>query len=257
MALFSIVIVCKNEADIIGRTLQSLAGISDDIIVYDSGSTDGTQQVVSQYPVRLHEGEWEGFGPTKSKANALAKYDWILSLDADESLDETLRESLRQWQPGSVHEVVDLSFRNFIGETPLRYGEWGRDHHIRLFNLTVVNWNDAPVHENLVIPKEAPIIKLKGFVLHRTVKDIPDYSQKMLRYAMLNAEKYFRQGKKAGWFRLRLSPALTFFHYYVLKLGLLDGYAGYLCARMTAYYTFLKYARLRELWKIRSGSGVL
>ena len=118
-----------------------------------------------------------------------------------------------------------------------------------LFHRGRVNWDDAPVHESLQLPSGTRVKKLKGLVLHRTVRDLPGYAEKMLRYAWLNAEKYYRQGKKAGWFKLRVSPAFTFFLYYFLKRGFLDGYPGYLCARMTAYYTFLKYARLRELWQ--------
>ena len=83
MQPLSVVIICKNEADIIGTSLQSLEGITDDIIVYDSGSTDGTRETARKFPVQLHEGSWEGFGKTKTKAIRLAKYDWILSLDAD------------------------------------------------------------------------------------------------------------------------------------------------------------------------------
>jgi hypothetical protein len=79
------------------------------------------------------------------------------------------------------------------------------------------------------------------------MKDMNDYAAKMVRYAMLNAEKYHRQGKKSSFFKIRVAPGLTFFNYFILKLGFLDGYAGYICARMTAYYTFLKYARLKEL----------
>ena len=86
-------------------------------------------------------------------------------------------------------------------------------------------------------------------MLHRTMKDVNEYGRKMVQYAALNAEKYFQQGKKASWFKIRMSPGFTFINYYIFKLGFLDGHAGYICARMTAWYTFLKYARLRELWK--------
>ena len=197
----------------------------------------------------MHEGSWEGFGKTKTKANQLAKYDWILSLDADEAADEELRQSLLQWNPGNDAIVYDILFKNFLGAKYLKYGEWGGDHHIRFFNKKFVQWDEAPVHEQLIIPANAVIKKLKGYVLHQTMKDIHDYAAKMVKYAMLNGEKYYKQGKKASWFKLRLSPGFTFFNYYILKLGFLDGHAGYICARMTAYYTFLKYARLKELNK--------
>jgi len=247
MNSISVVIVCKNEADIIAGTLQSLAGITDDIVIYDNGSADGTQQVIKQFHVQLHEGTWEGFGKTKNKAIALAKYDWILSLDADEAIDSQLRKALMDLDVTDPKTVFDISFQSFLGKTRLKFGEWGGDHHVRLFNRKEVHWNDAPVHEELIFPANVITKKMEGSVLHYTMKDMEDYSRKMLGYAMLNARKYHQQGKKATWAKIKLSPGFTFFNYYFLKLGFLDGYAGYVCAKMTAWYTFLKYSRLKEL----------
>jgi|SRR5688500_5574529 len=252
MQPFSIVIICKNEADIIGNTLQSLQGLTDDIVVYDNGSTDNTTGIIKQYPVQFHQGSWEGFGITKNKANSLAKYDWILSLDADESLDEELRNSLATLEPVSAATVYEMKFRNFLGRKFLKHGEWGRDHHIRFFNRTAIRWNDTPVHEELVLPEGTSIKKLKGCVLHRTMRDMKDYASKMRKYAMMNAEKYHWQGKKASWFKIRFAPGFAFLQNYILRLGFLDGHEGYVCARMTAYYTFLKYSRLKELWNNRT-----
>ena len=249
MTNFSIVIVCRNETHVIGRSLSSMLGCTDDILVYDNGSTDGTQERVKESGARLIEGAWEGFGPTKNRAIAEAKYDWILSLDADEALDPELKRSLEEWRPQTELEVFNIAFKNFLGERHLAYGEWGRDSHIRLFNRTKVKWDDAPVHERLILPETIKIKKLKGFVLHRTMKDLRDYSNKMVYYAMLGAEKYFQQGKKASWFKLHVSPGFNFFKFYILQLGFLDGYAGYFSARMTTWYTFMKYARLKELWQ--------
>src|SRR4026209_316012 len=130
MKTFSIVIVCKNEIEIIGSTLQSLADLTDDIIVYDTGSVDGTQEKIRQFNVRLFEGGWEGYGNTKNKAAQFAKYDWILSLDADETIDEQLRLSLFQCEPDSETTAYDLKRRNFFGDKYLRHGHWGRDHLI-------------------------------------------------------------------------------------------------------------------------------
>src|SRR5688572_13531799 len=145
MQQLSIVIVCKNEAAIIGRTLQSLQGLTDDIVVYDNGSSDGTQELVKQFPARLYEGSWEGFGRTKNKAIALAKHDWILNLDADEAVDAELKRSLQQLEPGNSDTLYEMSFKNFFGSKVLKHGEWGTDHHIRLFNRQSVQWNEAAV----------------------------------------------------------------------------------------------------------------
>lgn len=247
MQQLSVVIICKNEADIIGKTLQSLDGLSDDIIVYDNGSTDNTFEQIRKFNVQLQQGTWEGFGKTKNKAIALAKYDWILSLDADEAIDEELKRSLLALKITGENDVYEIKFKNFLGNKYLKYGEWGGDKHIRLFNRKKTNWNDASVHEELIMPPGMSVKKLKGFILHQTMKDMNDYAAKMVRYAMLNAEKYQQQGKRSSFFKIRIAPGLSFVHYFILKLGFLDGYAGYVCARMTAYYTFLKYARLREL----------
>lgn len=247
MQIVSVVIVCKNEAGIIGRTLESLQGLTDDIVVYDNGSTDNTIETVKQFKVQLQQGSWEGFGKTKNKAVALAKHDWILSLDADEAIDDELKQSLLDLQLNEEKIVYKIKYKNFLGEKYLKYGEWGNDKHIRLFNRKTVNWNDAPVHEQLIMPGETTIQQLSGYVLHRTMKDMKDYALKMANYAMLNAEKYQRQGKRASWFTIRLAPGFTFFNYYILKFGFLDGYEGYVCAKMTAWYTFLKYTRLKEL----------
>lgn len=250
MQKLSVVIVCKNEADVIGATLESLRGLTDDIVIYDNGSTDATEQIVSNYlNAHWHSGNWEGFGKTKNKADSLAKYDWILSLDADESIDEELKKSLLQLDLSDEKIVYEIKFKSFIGSHHIRFGEWGNDKHIRLFNRREVNWNDAPVHEELILSKELTIKKLTGFVLHRTVKNFEDYLEKTKNYARLSAEKYFQQGKKTFWFQILLSPAFGFIKHYFFQLGFLDGKEGYLCARMTARYTFLKYSMLKKMWQ--------
>lgn len=246
---FSVVIVCKNEEASIGPVLQSVAGLTDDVLVYDNGSTDGTLTVLQKHGVRIHQGPWLGYGRTKHEAVNLAKYDWVLSIDADEALDEALQKSLQTLALTDANAVYEIKFKNLFGDKVLRWGEWGGDKHIRLFNRTKVNWNEAAVHESLLIPSAAVRKKIPGYVLHRTVKDTVEYSQKTVKYALLNAEKYFAQGKKSSWLKRYVSPRFAFVKHYIFQLGFLDGWEGLLSARMTAFYTFLKYARLHELWK--------
>src|SRR4029079_6269626 len=112
----SIVIICKNEDDVIADTLKSFQGLTDDIVVYDNGSTDNTVDKVKQFNARLHEGAWEGFGKTKMKAIALAKYDWILSLDADEAIDEELKENLLKQDLSDETKAFEFKFKNFLGD---------------------------------------------------------------------------------------------------------------------------------------------
>jgi glycosyltransferase involved in cell wall biosynthesis len=252
MQKLSVVIICKNEAEVIGLTLLSFNGLTDDMVVYDNGSTDNTQEKVKQAGANLYEGSWEGFGKTKNKANALARYDWILSLDADEAINEELKNNLLQLHLADETKVYELKFKNFLGNKWLRFGEWGTDKHIRLFNRKRVIWNEASVHEALVFPEGYKMSSLKGYVLHKTASDLTEYKNKMRKYAELNAKEYFRQGKKGSGMKLYLSPAFSFIKNYFFKLGFLDGREGFSCARISALYTFLKYKKLSELNKTKS-----
>lgn len=247
MQKLSVVIVCKNSAKVIGETIESFSGLTDDIIIYDNGSTDGTKEIVRQTNAKLFEGGWEGFGKTKNKANRLAKYDWILSLDADEAIDEELKENLLKQDLADEKKVYEFKFKNFLGDKWLRFGEWGNDAHIRLFNRLKVKWNDADVHESLLLAKDTKVISVAGYVLHKTAANFSEYKNKIEKYAALNAEKYFKQQKRSGTLRMVFSPIFSFTKNYFFKLGFLDGATGYQCAKMNARYTFLKYKKLKEL----------
>lgn len=249
MQKLSVVIVCKNGARVIEETIKSFSGLSDDVLVYDNGSTDGTQEIVKRTEAKLFEGSWEGFGKTKNKANALAKHDWILSLDADEAIDEELKKNLLDIDLTDDMKVYEIKFKNFLGNKWLRFGEWGDDKHIRLFNRQKVKWNDAEVHESLILPDQAKIISVKGNVLHKTASGIDEYKQKMIGYASLNAEKYFKQGKRSNGLKMFFSAIFSFIKNYFFKLGFLDGSAGFHCAVTNAHYTFLKYKKLGELYR--------
>jgi glycosyltransferase involved in cell wall biosynthesis len=252
MQNISVVIICKNEKDEIGRCIQSLDGLTDDVVVVDNGSTDDTQSIARKAGARVIEDTWEGFGRTKKKATAFAKYDWILNLDADESIDTELKHSLLELSLDNALEVFEIKFRNFLGNKYVRFGEWGGDKHIRLFNRSKVNWNEARVHEGLLLPVDTKIKKLKGNVLHYTMKNEAEFAEKMSKYASLSAEKYAEQGKKSSWFKVKIAPLFAFLKYYIFKLGFLDGREGWICAKMTSYYTFKKYARLLEMNKSKN-----
>lgn len=246
MQRLSIIIVCKNGANIIDKTISSFMGLTDDVLVYDNGSTDATKDIVRKSFAKLYEGSWEGFGKTKNKANELANYDWILSLDADEAINEELKKNLLQLNLDNDSTVYELKFKNYLGDKWLRHGEWGDDKHIRLFNRRKVKWNNATVHESLILPGDVKINSVNGYVLHKTASSISEYEKKMRNYALLNAEKYFKQGKRAGALKSYLASIFSFIKNYFFKLGFLDGTTGYQCARINAQYTFLKYKKLKE-----------
>lgn len=247
MLNISVVIVAKNEADIIGRTICSLSGLTDDIVVADTGSQDDTVYIAGSLGARVETLAWEGFGRTKNKALALARYDWVLFLDADESIDDELKFNLRNLAPANPEMVYRLRFKNFIGNRRMAYGEWGSERKIKVFNRNYAQWDNAEIHEKIMVAEGGEVITLDGFVLHSLMKDLKEYAAKMNRYGELMALKYHQQGKKAGWFKLYLYPFFRFLQLYVLKLGWLDGRMGFAAAFFGAYYAFLKYHRLKEL----------
>ncbi len=255
MNAISIVLIAKNEAHIIGETLRAAALISNDIIVVDSGSNDGTQSIARLLNATVVETVWSGFGTNKNMGIDAAKRDWILSIDADEIPDSQLAEALKTLDLSKTDVVYNIRFKTFFGNKQIRYGEWGNDAHIRLFNRTCVRWNEAPVHEQLVIPASFTTRNLSGSLLHYTMRDMADYATKMTAYALLNAERYHAEGKRPGWIKRYVSPPYSFIQNYFFKLGFLDGKEGYIIAKMTAYYTFLKYARAYELSKVTANGA--
>ena len=245
----SVVIITKNEAHIIANTLQSLQPVITDIVIVDSGSTDETIAICKQFNAVVIETDWAGYGINKNKGIAAAKNDWILSLDADEAIDEELKQSLLQLDLNNDEDVFNIRFKNFFCNKWIRFGEWGFDTHVRLFNRRKVQWNNVAVHENLIFPAAVKIVKLKGNILHYTVKNRQEYDAKTDHYARMNASKYAAAGKSAGFFKQYFSPLFAFIQHYIFRLGFLDGAAGFIIAKTTARYTFLKYRYLKEMNK--------
>ena len=244
----SIVIITKNEEHVLDKTLAGLQGITDDIIIVDSGSTDGTVNIAKKYSKNIIHTTWLGYGETKNKGMESAKYDWIFSVDADEVVDEVLKEALLQLNLLKEDKsVFKVKRKNFIGDKKMNYGEWANDYQIRLFNKTTIKWDDSVVHEQLQIPPDFKVKKLSGALLHYTMKDFKEFVDKIHHYAFLSSQKYFSQGKKALWYKLYISPTFTFIFNYFFKLGFLDGWRGFVSAKIFAYYTFLKYAHLKDL----------
>jgi glycosyltransferase involved in cell wall biosynthesis len=243
----SIVIIAKNESAVIARTISKARLITNDIVVIDNGSTDGTQLIARMAGCRVYQKSWDGYAANKNKGIALAEYDWILSLDADEVPDDALIRSLYQLELEDPNLVYDIKFRSYYGEKAVRFGKWGRDHHVRLFNRTRVRWSESLVHETLDVPNSVTRKKLKGHIHHYSVADVYEFDNKSITYAKLCAKKYYRYGKQASFAKLYLSPLFNFLKNYILFLGFLDGKAGWEIASLTVKHTHLKYSLLNKM----------
>lgn len=243
----SVVIITKNEAHIITNTLQSLQEVTDDMVIVDSGSTDNTVAICKKFNAHVIETGWAGYGINKNRGIEAAKNDWILSLDADEAIDDELRQNLLRLALTDENEVFNIRFKNFYCNKWIRFGEWGFDRHIRLFNRKKVQWNNVAVHEKLIFPAGIRVTKLKGNILHYTVQNRQEYDAKTDHYARMNAKKYVEAGKKPNLFKQYFSPFFAFMQHYIFRLGFLDGAEGFIIAKTTARYTFLKYHYLEEM----------
>jgi len=245
----SIVIITHNEADAITACISASKTITDDVIVIDNDSTDGTPFIATTNGCRVFNEQWDGYGANKNKGIQYAKYDWILSIDADEIPDMELIRALHQADLNDPLVVYDIKFISYYGARPVRFGSWGRDHHIRLFNRKVIKWTQPPVHESLLLPLAVHVKKLRGHIHHYSVKDIYEGNSKTQNYARLSAEKYYQAGKKTTFTKLYLAPAFHFIKNYIAYLGFLDGRRGFDIARMISRHTYIKYSTLRKLNK--------
>lgn len=247
MNVFSIVIVAKDAAAKIGRLLESVNGLTDDLIVCDTGSTDNTIPIAQKMGAKVYSIPWEGYGKSKNAAIAFAKHDWILSLDSDEKVDLVLYKSLNEWKPDKENVVYRVIWKNFLGEKWIRYGEWSGGWKNRLFNKKLVCWDHAIAHEDITSSHQLSYHKLYGYLEHYSFDDILHYYSKIIHSAMITAQEHHSRGEKAFLVKMMFSPMLGFLSGYFFRLGFLDGFKGWVVAKTSAYYRFIKYARLYEL----------
>jgi glycosyltransferase involved in cell wall biosynthesis len=242
----SIVIITKNEAGTLVKSIPLLKQISDDIIVIDNNSTDQTVTIATAYGCKVYQKAWIGYGANKNKGIQLARYNWILSVDGDEIPDQALINSIKATAPGDDKTVYDIAFKTYFGKKLIRFGNWGRDHHIRLFNRQHVKWNETPVHETLQLPQNVIVKKLDGNLHHYSVENRAEYEKKTIHYSQLSAIKYLKAGKKSGLVKQYLAPVFHFVKTYLFLLGFLDGREGFIISRMAFKNTWLKYYYLSK-----------
>ena len=196
-----------------------------EIIVLDSDSTDGTQEIAEQYGVKVIPTEWQGYAKTKNYGNSLCTHDWILSIDADEVLSSELIESIYQLtlEENTVYTLDRIA--NFCGKW-IRHSGWYPDWKPRLFNRKHVFWEGDFVHETLQIPSEFRVQRLYGKLYHYSYKDLDDHLERTKKYARLAAEAMQAEGKKIHPLKRLLGPAVRFIRTFIIKRGFLDGKAG-------------------------------
>ncbi len=257
MKLFSAVIITYNEEKNIGRCLESIKGVADEIIVVDSVSTDRTKQICLQYGVVFIEQPFLGYVEQKNFALDKATHDYVLSLDADEALDDELGKSIlaekQRSFPADGYEMNRLS--SFCGQW-IKHGTWYPDRKLRLLNRHKARWGGTNPHDKIIMQDGAVKAHLKGDILHYTYNSIEEIVSQTNRFTSLQSQEMFKQGKRSSVFKLLLNPISAFISGYIIKRGFLDGYNGFLIARYASYSTFIKYSKLLHLQKKSPESGV-
>lgn len=252
MQPLSAVIITRNEARNIGRCIGSLQGVCEDVVVVDSGSTDGTRTIAQGLGARVVERAWTDYSDQKNFANAQAAHDRVLSLDADEALSPELQASLLAVKHNGLNGACAMHrLTNYCGSW-VRHGGWYPDTKVRLFDRRTARWEGAHVHETLALAPGTPITLLNGDLLHYSYHTIADHLERIERYSDLHARKMLAEGRRAGPVKRWLSPVAKFLQGYVLQAGFLDGRAGFDIARISARAVALKYAKLNALHRART-----
>jgi glycosyltransferase involved in cell wall biosynthesis len=240
----SVVLITLNAAPQLEPCLES-ARWADEILIVDTGSSDGTAELAARFGARIIQHPWLGFGPMKNFAVGQARHDWVLCLDADERVTPELRINIETALAQPRFPAFRFPRRNrFLGRW-LRHGEGYPDWSLRLFDRRRAHWSDDAVHEKVVCAE--PAGTLAGDLLHESGEKLPAYLDKQNRYTTLQAEALFRQGRHAGVVQLVLSPLLRFIKFYILRLGFLDGVAGLVHILIGCFNSFCKYAKLLAL----------
>jgi glycosyltransferase involved in cell wall biosynthesis len=235
--------------DAAGQIEHCLASVSfaDEVLVVDSGSTDGTVAIAERHGARVVHRDWLGFGRQKQFAVSAAKHDWVLCLDVDERVTDRLAGSIRAALGDARIKAWRMARRNRFLGVWLRHGEGYPDWTLRLFDRTHASWSNDEVHEAVLTTAE--VGRLDGDLLHDSAEDIATYLAKQNRYTTLHAVALHKQGIRAGYPRLFLSPLARFIKFYFVRTGFLDGGPGFAHVVIGCCNTFHKYLKLIELEK--------
>ena len=247
MVKLTAAIITFNEEKNIERCLRSLQGVADEILVVDSFSTDKTEAICTAFGVRFIKNPFQGHIEQKNFALTQASFDHVLSLDADEALDEKLKsEILRVKADFKASGYYFNRLTNYVGHW-VRYCGWYPDRKLRLLDRRQGQWGGINPHDLIVMNDEAKIEYLAGDLLHYSYYSVTDHINQTNNFTTIAAKAAFAQGRRSSVFKIVSRPALKFLKDYFLKLGFLDGRYGFTICYINALYAFLKYVKLREL----------
>ncbi len=244
----SAVIITLNEEKRLEPALISLEGIASEIIVVDALSSDKTVKIAKKYTEKIFERKWTNFADQKNFGNDQALFPWILSLDADERLSPELRheiQSLKQDEPQCTGFTMPRQ-AYYLGKW-IRHSGWYPDRKLRLFRKDKARWVGEYIHEKVDI--QGKVEKLRGSIHHFTYRNIQDHMARINSFSDLGAKKLYAEKKRCRWYHLFFLPFFRFTKSYFWRGGFLDGFAGLVISVLNGYSIFIRYAKLKEIWK--------
>ena len=250
MNLLSVAIITFNEEKNIERCLQSVVRVADEIVVVDSNSTDKTKAICEKFNVKWISQDFLGYIEQKNFALAQTSNPFVLSLDADEALSEELEKSiLQEKQAGFRSDAFTMNRRSWYCDRWIRHGSWYPDRKLRLLNKEIGKWAGTNPHDKLEVENDTNVTHLKGDILHYTYYSIEEHIAQGNKFSTIAAKAMYDRQKRSSWLKIIVNPFYAFISSYFLKAGFLDGFYGFVIARQTAYQTFLKYVKLKQLEK--------
>lgn len=243
--MLSVVIITKNEADNIKRCLESVTW-ADEIVVIDSGSTDDTVAIVKEFTPHVWVMDWQGYGIQKQRALDKANGDWVLNLDADESVSEWLKAEIQQVIANDSADACRIPIQMHFYGKPLRYSS-SPSRHIRLFKREGARYSHDIVHEKIQLSNHMRIKQLQASIVHPSFRDVSHALYKINRYSSYSAKIRIENQRSTGLFRILLGTGWMFFRCYFLQRGWMDGKVGFLMACFNAQGTF--YRGIKQLYR--------
>lgn len=245
------IVISYNEEKKIGACLAALQQVADELIVLDSFSTDHTVTIARQCGARIIQSEFSDYISQKNKALALASYNYVLLLDADEVLSDHLVISIREEKKHLKHEVYFFNRLTSLAGTFISYGLWYPDRKPRLFKKQNVFFGGLNPHDKLLMKIKSTSKKLNGKLLHLAFDTIEEYKESNHKVSSIAAQAMFDAGIKFSWAKIVCSPVWAFVNGYILRLGFLNGRKGWIVAAGTTRQCFYKYKKLKQIYQYR------
>lgn len=254
MPKISVVVITLNEEANIGRCLDSVQEVADEIVVVDSFSTDNTEKIVKEKGGKFIQNKFVDYIMQHDFADQQASYDHILTLDADEALSEDLVESIKNVKKYWKHDGYSMNRMTNYCSKWIKHSGWYPDIKLRVYDRRKGKWIGRKIHERFALIEGSTKGHLEGDIFHYSFNSITQHVSQANKFTDITARAAFELGKKSGFIKIFFSPILKFIRDYFFNFGFLDGYYGFVICQISANATFLKYVKLKQLNKERKNS---